>query len=96
MCSSPPDLAWGWNSHLLDQLHQLDQFTVGVQETDIARSPELIWQDMQQDFVQELHAAQGMCFNLAGIAVLIAERDFAIAICIDAPFGQCPAIQITP
>lgn len=49
---------------------------------------------MLQDQAQECHAAERAGFHLAGFAVLVAERDVAIAVCNDILLGQYPAIQI--
>ncbi len=68
---------------MFDQLRQWDQFAVGMQKAEVAGAAVTFGQDMFQDQAQECHAAEH-----AGFAVLVAERDAAIAVCNDILLGQ--------
>ena len=67
-----------------------------MQKAEVAGAAVTFGQNVLQDQAQECHAAESAGFHLAGFAVLVAERDVAIAVCNDVLLGQYPAVPDTP
>ncbi len=60
-------------------LNQSDQaFTVGVQKTEVAGTPEAFGQYMLENQAQELCAGQGSGAHLPGLAILVTESNLTL------------------
>ena len=78
-------------------MQQGDQaLAVGMQKTEVARSPEALGQHMLQDQPEEIRAGQSALLGPPGLGVLIAEADLAVAAGDDVLLANDAAIEIAP